>query len=686
LRVVSGLDETTYPDFLAVDDIIVSGPNGDLQFSDVANLKAATPLNQKSYKVSWAGQLGRKVSTVVHNTTSNEGGAEYVIVNVNPSNLSTLVGGVWVGANHDLGGGFYAKLQLNNNEINAGNFGSIKNNTDSVAAINSALQYAKTKVVDGTYTPKVKIPFVGTINITSSSILFPRNVVVDMGWNRYKLADGASKYVFSQDDLATDDFVTSNGGNLEVFNFILDGNARGGQTRNLVGTDVRDMYCGFGALFFGLRFLKVHNFKCIDTEAWGFAYFKCRDTEWHTGVFDQDETRIGFNGDGITGIGSRTHIYNMAGYTNDDMFAMGTTRASIGGVQVWNDGVNIDSFNVHDIEMTDKAGRSCHFACGIYPSDGYTVKQWTMQNITGNCENGMWRCGNYFAPLGAANGLVENITEINMNGYSRTFGQGQRLIFRSNVYQLNISTCRNVVNANTSSNQFLRVVTDSSVNNIQLTGCVYQQQYTSGSREGVIHIDATSAVKQINASDVFHSLTGAQIGTPEKFTLVRNYGARPKLSLSGIIKGEANGGNLNTAIEDYWVSDTGVLMGDLNISFAEDMVLLSPNYTEEATIRACFNSGLVTLEGVIKSIAGPITIPNQLAAIQRPDWAKPIASDKFIAGSFIKDGGGAGGNEGCQVVIRNATTNIDFYHISGDPRSSFLPLNGMCYRVDPAMP
>ena len=110
LRVASGLDEATYPDFLAVDDIIISGPAGELQFSDVANLIAATPLNQKSYKVSWAGQLGRKVSTVVHNTTSNEGGAPYVIVNVNPGNLSTLVGGIWVGVNHDLGGGFYAVL------------------------------------------------------------------------------------------------------------------------------------------------------------------------------------------------------------------------------------------------------------------------------------------------------------------------------------------------------------------------------------------------------------------------------------------------------------------------------------------------------------------------------------------------------------------------------------------------
>jgi hypothetical protein len=146
LRVVSGLDETTYPDFLAVDDIIISGPSGELQFSDIANLKAATPLNQKSYKVNWASQLGRKVSTVVHNTTSNAGGAEYVITNVNPVNLSTLVGGIWRGRNHDLGGGFYAKLY--GRKLTAAMFGmvagTIYDNTDSWSALTRHLQNGDT--------------------------------------------------------------------------------------------------------------------------------------------------------------------------------------------------------------------------------------------------------------------------------------------------------------------------------------------------------------------------------------------------------------------------------------------------------------------------------------------------------------------------------------------------------------
>lgn len=142
---------TTYPDFLGVDEKIIKGPQGAPQFSDVAAMKSATPLNSRP--IAWADYLGRKVSTVVHNTTSNTGGADYVIVNVNPGNLSTLVGGIWVGANHDLGGGFYAKLILNGGAITAESCGAVADwnrttrvGTDATQAIQSAINFAGTFV------------------------------------------------------------------------------------------------------------------------------------------------------------------------------------------------------------------------------------------------------------------------------------------------------------------------------------------------------------------------------------------------------------------------------------------------------------------------------------------------------------------------------------------------------------
>jgi hypothetical protein len=93
----------------------------------------------------------------VHNTTSNAGGAEYVITNVNPVNLSTLVGGIWVGANHDLGGGIYASLIINDGAAIVTQFGAVGDGvTNSTAAIQSAVsrlgvQGGRVHLPSGTY-------------------------------------------------------------------------------------------------------------------------------------------------------------------------------------------------------------------------------------------------------------------------------------------------------------------------------------------------------------------------------------------------------------------------------------------------------------------------------------------------------------------------------------------------------
>jgi hypothetical protein len=98
-------------------------------------MKSATPLNNIG-PINWGDYLGRKISTVVSNTTSNAGGADYVITNVNPGNLSTLVGGIWQGRNHDLGGGFYAKHSCS--AVFFEQCGTT-NAVDSVTAMQSAL-------------------------------------------------------------------------------------------------------------------------------------------------------------------------------------------------------------------------------------------------------------------------------------------------------------------------------------------------------------------------------------------------------------------------------------------------------------------------------------------------------------------------------------------------------------------
>ena len=93
-----------------------------VEFATVAELKAGNSLNGGTV-VNFPSLVGLRVSVVSNNSISGKGGADYVITNVDPGNLSTLVSGNWVGANHDLGGGFYAKL-IYGGTIFTSNFGA----------------------------------------------------------------------------------------------------------------------------------------------------------------------------------------------------------------------------------------------------------------------------------------------------------------------------------------------------------------------------------------------------------------------------------------------------------------------------------------------------------------------------------------------------------------------------------
>lgn len=145
MTVVSGSSTTSVADILAVDDIIISGPQGEPQFATVAAMISASPLNQKPGTFNWSSCVGRTVKTVVNNSTSNAGGAEYLITTINPGSLSTLVGGIYEGVNHSLGGGIYAKL-LHGSTVEPYIFGMISRSSGAIyhnTVMQQILDYAK---------------------------------------------------------------------------------------------------------------------------------------------------------------------------------------------------------------------------------------------------------------------------------------------------------------------------------------------------------------------------------------------------------------------------------------------------------------------------------------------------------------------------------------------------------------
>ena len=150
----------TIEEHIVIDDRLTKSPTGELLFLDVANLAAGTSLNFDQLTASNIYSfVGKTVKTIYNNTTSKAGGAEYVIVSSDPGNLSTLIGGIWVGANHDLGGGYYAKLDTGAT-ISAETFGLIKNtlSVNSSPALNAFFTFCKTQQY--TYSPAADVGYV----------------------------------------------------------------------------------------------------------------------------------------------------------------------------------------------------------------------------------------------------------------------------------------------------------------------------------------------------------------------------------------------------------------------------------------------------------------------------------------------------------------------------------------------
>ena len=142
---------------LTIDD---TDTNVDTYLNSIKTRETVTEmLSLSSADAQLLIATGQTVTTKYNNTTSLSGGATYSITSTNPGNLSTLVSGVWVGANHDLGGGYYAKITSPEKSIL--NFGAISNNaTVNDSAIAAARSFSYRSVItipEGNFTSDLTV-------------------------------------------------------------------------------------------------------------------------------------------------------------------------------------------------------------------------------------------------------------------------------------------------------------------------------------------------------------------------------------------------------------------------------------------------------------------------------------------------------------------------------------------------
>lgn len=478
---------------------------------------------------------------------------------------------------------------------------------------------------------RIVVPYVGNLRV-SSTLEIPRNTEVDFSGNSLKLDTQANCYIIrnTNQGAAISGWIKLHGINK------LDGNASGGQTRKLVGTDARDMYCGFGTLFVGVELLDVQINKTVDTEAWAHAYFLCGQVYYHDMEFIQG-TRSGMNGDGVTGQAVRTFYKNFWGYTNDDMCAVTSRRASIQGVQVWNQGLGrpmevVSVENIQGRNSTTISSRKSWVGFGAYPSDGDTIGTINLKNITGDWEVNTWRVGNYFSSVGASQGTIR---EMNVEGCDTTTykaNDAMQLLFEAKIQRLNISGVRGSAAQLVNDTPFLYASRNSSVSYLTLNGCYFNVNSNPVNPLGFVQTDATSYVKHSKfigntydipvtlAIDGFCWLNSKNATETTRATFSGNdFGGVPRISSILVLK----------KIHCFRVA-APFYLGNNDLVFSEDVNIVSSEWSAGSYgFSAVYSSGWIHLTGGANTVnsAQPA---NETNAFTLPSWAKPLS----VAGSI----------------------------------------------------
>ncbi|MGX2584823.1 hypothetical protein ACWB3E_19320 [Acinetobacter baumannii] len=266
-------------------------------------------------------------------------------------------------------------------------------------------------------------------------IKIPNFGILDFALSDIYLDANANCHILQNDDLfAGADLIVAKNGRLH-------GRASQ-QTRNLTG-DFRSGYYGFGCAFSGVKDLQMENFYVEDTNGWGVAYLRCGTVNFKKFRFAQDEKRMSQNGDGITGQAKRIFIDGVEGFTNDDMVAVTSGKGTLQGIDIGvsnDECFDIEVVDIRNIHGEPKNGVAPLSGIGIYPTAGKTMRNVTINGVTGEFDIHVWQTTNYWPGNGTAS--IENLSISNSTAKAKV----------NNSRILRIDTLKNLTIENNISN------------------------------------------------------------------------------------------------------------------------------------------------------------------------------------------------------------------------------------------
>ncbi|MEX6144640.1 glycosyl hydrolase family 28 protein [Providencia hangzhouensis] len=284
----------------------------------------------------------------------------------------------------------------------------------------------------------ILLPHVDGVLFASDSLVIPKNTHVDLQGNELKLANNTNKYLMRNDD------EYNLRGSISIFNGIIDANREKNGVRRynkakqnasgLTYYDYRDNYPGFTLMFSHVDELNIKNLHVKNSDGWSISHFNCNNVECSDISFAAPQGGVN-NADGITGVGAKfVKLTNISGFTNDDMVAVSTSRATLQGVPIYNpeDGRDLELFEVNGLYPESLNGLPPHVGVGIYFSDSHVIKSVILQNVTGEYNIYVARMGNYWP--GTPNGILQSFVVNDLTGTSLYNDTPDFHFFNSTVY------------------------------------------------------------------------------------------------------------------------------------------------------------------------------------------------------------------------------------------------------------
>ncbi|MEX6155548.1 phage tail protein [Providencia hangzhouensis] len=266
----------------------------------------------------------------------------------------------------------------------------------------------------------ILLPHVEGVLFASDSLVIPKNTYVDLQGNELKLANNTNKYLMRNDD------EYNLRGSISIFNGIIDANKAGNGVRrydkskqNASGLkyfDYRDNYPGFTLMFSHVDKLSIKDLHVKNSDGWSISHFNCNHVEGVNLSFAAPYGS-GSNADGITGIGAKfVKFTNISGFTNDDMVAVSTSRATLQGVPIYNpeEGRDLELFEVNGLYPESLNDVPTHVGIGVYLSDSHIIKSVILNKVAGVYNNYVARMGNYWPE--APSGILQKFVVNNLTG------------------------------------------------------------------------------------------------------------------------------------------------------------------------------------------------------------------------------------------------------------------------------